>query len=167
MLSGMLIPAALLLTLLCAAWKRLPAYDLFVDGAREGMRVAAGVLPNLAAMLMAIGLMQASGLMEALCGLAAPVFAWLGLPPEVAPLVLLRPMSGSASMAMVERLLAEHGADSRIGLVACTVMGSSETIFYTVCVYMSALDRRSTGYAAPCSLLGALAGVWLAGMLFG
>ena len=81
--------------------------------------------------------------------------------------MLLRPMSGSASLAMVERLLAEHGADSRIGLVACTVMGSSETIFYTVCVYMSALDRRSTGYAVPCSLLGALAGVWLAGMLFG
>ena len=63
--------------------------------------------------------------------------------------MLLRPMSGSASLALVEKLLAPYGADSRVGLVASTVMGSSETIFYTVCVYMSAIDRKSTGYAVP------------------
>lgn len=156
----------MLALLVAAAWKRLPAYDLFVDGAKEGMRVAVSVLPNLAAMLCAITMMQASGLMDVLCRLCAPALCWLGLPAEVAPLVMLRPMSGSASLAMVERLMAEYGADSRVGLIACTVMGSSETIFYTVCVYMSAIDRRETGYAVPCSLLGALAGVWLAGRLF-
>ncbi len=134
MLNGLMLPALMLALLIGAAWRRLPMYDLFVEGAKEGMRVAAGVLPNLAAMLCAISLMQASGLMEALCGLFAPLFAWLGLPKEVAPLVLLRPMSGSASLAMVERLMREYGADSRIGLIACTVMGSSETIFYTICV---------------------------------
>lgn len=166
MLNGYVIPVLLLALLGCAAWKRLPAYDLFVDGAKEGMRVAVSVLPNLAAMLCAITLMQSSGLMDALCRLCAPALHWLGLPAEVAPLVMLRPMSGSASLAMVERLMAEYGADSRIGLVACTVMGSSETIFYTICVYMSAIDRRKTGYAVPCSLIGALAGVWLAGRLF-
>lgn len=166
MLSGLIVPGALLITLLTAACRRMPAYDLFVDGAREGIGVAVRVLPNLAAMLMAVELMRASGLMDALCGLAAPVFEWLGLPGEVAPLVLLRPMSGSASLAMVEKLLAKYGADSRVGLIASTVMGSSETIFYTVCVYMSAVDRKATGYAVPCSLLGALAGTVLAGALF-
>ena len=166
MLSGLIVPGCLLATLLAAACRRLPAYDLFVEGAREGIAVAVRVLPNLAAMLVAIGLMQASGLMDALCGLLAPAFEWAGLPGEVAPLVLLRPMSGSASLAMVERLISQFGPDSRIGLVACTVMGSSETIFYTVCVYMSAVDRRETGYAVPCSLLGALAGALLAGALF-
>lgn len=115
MLNGLMLPALMLALLIGAAWRRLPMYDLFVEGAKEGMRVAAGVLPNLAAMLCAISLMQASGLMEALCGLFAPLFAWLGLPKEVAPLVLLRPMSGSASLAMVERLMREYGADSRIG----------------------------------------------------
>ncbi len=166
MIGGSIIPALMLLLLLCAAWKRLPGYDLFVKGAREGMRVAVSVLPNLAAMLCAITLMQASGLMDALCRLCAPMFQWFGLPAEVAPLMLLRPMSGSASLAMVEHLLNEYGADSRVGLIACTVMGSSETIFYTVCVYMSGIDDRRTGYAVPCSLLGALAGIWVAGRLF-
>lgn len=166
MLSGLIVPVALLITLLAAAYRRLPAYDLFVDGAREGMEVAVRVLPNLAAMLVAVGLMQASGLMDAMCSLAAPVFEWVGLPSEVAPLLLLRPMSGSASLAMVEKLLGHYGADSRIGLIASTVMGSSETIFYTMCVYMSAVDRKATGYAVPCSLLGALAGTVLAGALF-
>lgn len=166
MLNGLMLPALMLALLIGAAWRRLPMYDLFVEGAKEGMRVAAGVLPNLAAMLCAISLMQASGLMEAPCGLFAPLFAWLGLPKEVAPLVLLRPMSGSASLAMVERLMREYGADSRIGLIACTVMGSSETIFYTICVYMSVARDRRTGYAAPCALLGSLLGVWLAGRLF-
>ena len=70
------------------------------------------------------------------------------------------------NLALVEKLLAQYGADSRVGLVASTVMGSSETIFYTVCVYMSAIDRKSTGYAVPCSLVGALAGTVLAGALF-
>ncbi len=166
MLSGLILPMLLLALLLGAAWRRLPMYDLFVTGAKEGMRVAASVLPNLAAMLCAISLMQASGLMDALCEVCAPLFAWLGLPKEVAPLVLLRPLSGSASLAMVERLMRQYGADSRIGLIACTVMGSSETIFYVVCVYMSAAKDKRTGYAVPCALLGSLAGLLLAGKLF-
>ena len=95
-----------------------------------------------------------------------PAFSLLGLPREVAPLVFLRPMSGSASLGMVERLMSLYGPDSRVGLIACTIMGSSETIFYTVCVYMSPLRDRRTGYAVPCALLGALAGMWLAAALY-
>ena len=166
MLSDWIVPSAILLLLLAGAWKRLPMYDLFVTGARSGLQTAVQVLPNLAAMLCAIAVMQASGLMDALCSLCAPVFGWLGLPPETAPLVLLRPLSGSGALAVLETIMEQHGPDSRIGLIACTVMGSSETIFYTVCVYMSAIDRRETGYAIPCALLGALAGTCAAGMLF-
>lgn len=165
-MSDWIMPVLILALLLWALWKRLPVYDLFVSGAQKGIRTAVQVLPNLAAMLCAIALMQASGLMDALCRLCAPAFSLLGLPVETAPLVLLRPLSGSGALAMLERLMAEYGADSRIGLIACTVMGSSETIFYTICAYMSAAEDRRTGYAVPCSLVGMLAGVWLAGMLF-
>ena len=165
MRSDLVIPLLVFALLLCGAFRRLPMYDLFIRGARRGMGVAADVLPNLAAMMCAISLMRASGLMDALCGLCAPALGLIGLPAEVAPLVLLRPLSGSASLAMVERLMAEYGADSRVGLIACTVMGSSETIFYTVCVYMSGVEGRKTGYAVPCALIGALAATWLAGML--
>lgn len=166
MLSDWMLPSAVLALLATGAWKRLPMYDLFVAGARNGLQTALQVLPNLAAMLCAISLMQSSGLMDALCRLCTPLMSLLGLPGEIAPLVMIRPMSGSGALAMLETLLQQHGADSRIGLIACTVMGSSETIFYTVCVYMSAAEHRETGYAVPCALLGALAATWLAGMMF-
>ncbi|MDD3335594.1 MAG: nucleoside recognition domain-containing protein [Eubacteriales bacterium] len=166
MLNDLLLPVLILLLLCAAAWKRLPLYDLFVSGAGEGVKVAVKVLPNLAGMLCAISLMEASGLTNALCDLCGPVLRLMGLPPEVAPLVTLRPLSGSASLGMVESLMNVYGPDSRIGLIACTVMGSSETIFYTVCVYMSGVKDRRTGYAVPCALLGALAGAWLSSVFF-
>lgn len=161
-----LTPLLLLFTLAAGLWKHLPVYDLFVEGAKEGMKTAVQVLPNLAAMLCAISLMKASGLMDALCNLCAPAFALLGLPAEVAPLALIRPLSGSGALAMLETLLQQYGPDSRAGLIACTLMGSSETIFYVMCVYMSAARDKRTGWAAPCALLGTLAAAWLAGKLF-
>lgn len=165
-MSGWLVPGLMLCLLLAGAWKRLPMYDLFVEGAREGVHTAVQVLPNLAAMLCAISLMQASGLLDTLCRACAPLFVHLNLPAEIAPLVLIRPLSGSGALAMLETILQEHGPDSRIGLIASTVMGCGETIFYTVCVYLSAARTKDSGYAIPCALLGAAAGTWLAGMLF-
>ena len=166
MLIDYLIPVLLLWLLCAAAWKRLPMYELFVTGARSGLNVAYQVLPNLAGMLVAISLMRASGLMDALCALIAPAFAWLGLPPEVAPLALIRPLSGSASLGLLESLLREHGADSRIGNIASVVTGSGEAVFYVICVYTAGLKRHSVGYAVPCALAGELFGVCLAGWLF-
>ena len=164
--SGLLIPVLTLWLLCAAAVKRLPLYDLFVQGAKQGLHTTVLVLPNLAAMLCALSLMEASGLTAALCRACAPLVSLLGLPAEVAPLVLLRPLSGSASLGMVENLMNAYGPDSRVGLIACTVMGSSETICYTLCVYLSAAKDKRTGYALPCSLVGALLGVWLAPVFF-
>ena len=106
-----------------------------------------------------------SGLLGLLCHICAPVLTRLGLPAEVAPLVLVRPLSGSASLGMLETLLEHFGPDSAVGMTACIVMGSSETIFYTLCVYFSSVKDKRAGYAAVCSLVGMLAGVWLAGRL--
>lgn len=164
-MTDCILPLLLILLLMACAFKRLPVYDLFLSGAKQGLSVALSVLPNLAAMLCAISLMDASGLTDALLRLIAPLLSLLGLPPETAPLVLLRPLSGSASLGLLEKLLSQFGPDSRIGLIASVVMGSSETIFYTLCVYMSQAKNRRTGYALFGSLAGMLAGVWLAGML--
>lgn len=166
MSADFLIPLLMLLLLGAAAWKRVPTYDLFVEGAKEGLRTALRVLPNLAAMLCAISLMQASGLMDALCSAFSPLFSKIGIPAEVAPLAIIRPLSGSGALAMLQELMETYGADSRIGLIACTMMGASETIFYTVCIYMSEAGENKSSYAIPCSLAGMLAGMWLAGMFF-
>lgn len=166
LIQVLLIPLLLFWLLAAAAWKRLPVYDLFLEGCKEGIQVALRVLPNLAAMLVALGMFRVSGCLEALTQLCAPVFSLLGLPPEIAPLAMMRPLSGSASLGMVEQLLTRYGPDSRVGLVACTVMGSSETIFYTVCVYLGAVRQKKSGYAIPCALLGAFAALLLAGTLY-
>lgn len=166
MTIDLLWPILLMLLLGAAAWKRLPVYDLFVSGAKEGMAVAVQVLPSLAAMLVAVTLMERTGLIAQICQWCAPLLDFLGLPKEVAPLVAVRPLSGSASLAVLERILAQYGPDSRVGLVASTAMGSSETIFYTVCVYLSGCKDRRTGYAIPCALIGMLAGLWVSGLFF-
>ena len=164
-LSDLLLPVLIFGLLLAAGWKRLDVLEGFARGARQGMEVAVRVLPNLAGMLCAIALMRESGLLGLLCHICAPFLTRLGLPAEVAPLVLVRPLSGSASLGMLETLLERFGPDSAVGMTACIVMGSSETIFYTLCVYFSGVKDKRAGYAALCSLLGMLAGVWLAGRL--
>ncbi len=166
MLADLLVPMLIVILLMTAAFRRAAMYDLFVKGAQDGLKTAIQILPNLAAMLCAISLMQSSGFMSAIASAFVPMAKLLDLPREVIPLAALRPVSGSAALAMLERILDQYGPDSRIGLIASTIMGSSETIFYTICIYMSAAGHRKTGYAVPCSLIGALAALWLSGKLF-
>lgn len=165
-MTYLLWPVLLLAVLGSAMLRRLPVYQLFVDGAKGGLEVTLTVLPNLAAMLAALHLMEASGFTACLCAAMKPVLHLLRLPGELAPLAAIRPFSGSAALAALEQILAQYGADSRIGLTASVLMGSSETIFYTVCVYMSGLSDKRTGYAIPCSLAGMVAGLWVCGLFF-
>lgn len=166
MVHELIWPLLLLLVLFSGIWQKLPIYDLFTEGAKEGLRVTLTVLPNLAAMLAAVHLMEAMGLTEQLCRLFAPLLQLLGLPKELATLTAVRPLSGSGALAVLENLLQQYGPDSRIGLTACVAMGAGETIFYTVCVYMSGTGERHTAYAIPCSLAGMVAGLWVSGLFF-
>lgn len=162
----LLWPLLLLTVLAAGILRRLPVYDLFVEGAKEGLRVTVAIMPNLAAMLCAITLMDAVGLTAQLSSLCRPLLSLLGLPGEAATLVAVRPLSGSAALSVLETLLEQYGPDSRIGLTASTIMGSGETIFYTVCVYMSTTGDKRTGYAIPCALAGMLAGLLVCGLFF-
>lgn len=165
-IAGYLLPALILILVTVCLLKKAATYDRFTIGAKKGLQAAVTVLPNLIGMLAAISLMTASGLTDALITLISPILSLIGVPPPVAPLALLRPLSGSASLAMLESILQQHGADSREGLIASTLMGSSETIFYTVCVYLSATRVKSDRYVIPCSLIGMLAGLIAAALCF-
>ena len=156
----------MVLLLGAAAYRRLPAYSLFAQGARKGLMTAVQVLPNLAAMLCSLSVMRASGLMDALTALCTPFLTMLGLPAEVAPLVVMKPLSGSGALGVLGELLQTYGADSRTGMIASTVAGFGETVFYTACLYAGSIGEAQTGYAIPCSLAGLFAGVCLCGLLF-
>ena len=133
----------LAIAMVIAMIRRVEVYTAFTAGAREGMETAMRILPGLAAISVALRMLEASGLMHALCGALAPVAAWLGLPEGVMPLLLLRPLSGSASLGMLADILRQYGPDSRTGLVASAMMGSGETVLYTCALYLAAAGVKT------------------------
>lgn len=141
-LSGVAVLAAAGLIVLRGLTSGADAYGAFLRGAERGMKSALSLLPALCAMTLMISLLSSSGLTRLLTGLLSPVTALLGLPPETTPLLLLRPLSGSGCLSVVQEIFATSGPDSRAGRIASVMMGSSETIVYTMTVYLSAAGIR-------------------------
>lgn len=163
-MSDWLIPAVLLLMLLAGVIKRASVYDAFLSGAKSGLQTAIDIFPALAAMLAAVALLTASGAMETLLAAASPLMNFLGVPEGATPVMLMRPFSGSATLALLEKTLQTYGPDSQAGRVASTMMGSSETIFYTVSLYLGTAGIKRARHAIPAALIawlvGGLASAW-------
>lgn len=147
-----LVPGLLLAASLLCLHKRENAYDLLLDGASEGLRLLLSILPTLILLLTAVHMLRASGAVELLSSFVAPVFSFFGIPPETAILVLIRPISGSAALAVGTELMALHGVDSVIGRTVAVMLGSTETTFYTISVYFGAAGIRKTRYTVPAAL---------------
>ena len=127
-------------------------FDAFVRGATEGLRTAVGLLPTLAALTVAISMLNASGLVALLAEWLRPLAEPLGVPGELLSLLLIRPFSGGASLATYGDLLARYGADSLVGLCASVIYGSSDTVVYVITVYCSSVGIRRTRWAFPCAI---------------
>jgi spore maturation protein B len=158
------IPVLLLVASLLALRKKESAYDLLLDGAAEGLRLLATILPTLVLLLTAVHMLKASGVIEELSMILAPVFNFCGIPPETAMLVLVRPISGSAALAVGADLMQQHGVDSAIGRTVAIMLGSTETTFYTISVYFGAAGIRKTRYTVFAALLADLTGFVVASL---
>ena len=157
-----IVPLLLLAAALLTLRKGGDSYDLLLRGGAEGLKILCTIVPALVALLTAVHMLKASGAIGVLSGLLAPVFDLLGIPPETAMLVLIRPISGSAALAVGADLMAEYGPDSLIGRTAAVMLGSTETTFYTISVYFGAAGIRKTRYAVPAALLADLVGFLMA-----
>ena len=157
-MNSCLIPALLLVVSIVALGRRVDVYAALLEGGRSGLELVKSILPAQVLLLTAVELLRASGAMEALTRLLAPAAAWLGIPPETLPLVLIRPLSGSGALALGAELMAAHGPDSLIGRTAAVMLGSTETTFYTVSIYFSAAGVRKSRYAIPAALVADLTG---------
>ena len=170
-LSVVAIPFVLLLFLGWGVAKRVKVYEVFVEGAKEGFPVALKIIPYLVAMLVAIGIFRASGAMDLLSFLLAPLTNLIGMPSEVLPMAFLRPLSGSGSLGLMTELMKTNGPDSLIGIMASTMYGSSETTFYVLAVYFGSVNITNTRHAVPAGLIadaaGMLTAVWIVNLLFG
>lgn len=165
MSESLLLPALLMLALLCALRARVNVYDAFVRGAREGLATAVEVAPYLAAVLTAVALLRETGVMDAAQRVLAPVLTAIGLPAGSVGTVLLRPLSGSAALASVADVLACAGPDSRDARLCCVISGASETVFFTGSLYLGAAGVRESRYAVPVSLAAYALGVLVAAMI--
>lgn len=164
-LSRWALPIVLLLIPLYGHLKGVPVYETFVEGAREGAGVALRLLPYLVAMFTAIEIFRQSGAMDHLVSLIAPITDSLGIPREVLPLALVRPLSGSGSLGVLNQILRQYGPDSLAGRMASAIMASTETTFYVLTVYLGAVGVRKARHCLTCSLLADLAGFLAAAFL--
>lgn len=153
------IPCFLLIVLVTASWKRLPSYELFVEGGKEGVKMAFSLLPFLVGMIVAISILRSSGVLDALITLLAPVLTFLKIPPDVLPLALIRPISGTAALGMTTELIQTHGPDSFIGRLASTMQGSTDTTLYILTIYFGAVGIKRMRYALKVGLLADLVGI--------
>lgn len=144
---------------LYAAYKKVNVFDAFVAGAKQGFDTSVTLIPYLVAMLVAIGMLRASGFFELIHSVLAPVMTLIGMPSEVLPLALIRPFSGSASTGVMAELIHQYGGDSLISKIAATMMGSTETTFYVIAVYFGSVGIRRTRHAILVGLLADLSGI--------
>ncbi len=135
-------------------YKKVNILDAFIEGARENLKTAVGLLPTLTLLMLGVGMFRSSGALDAITRLLSPITDALGFPSECLPLTLLRPVSGSGALAILKNILAENGPDSFAGRVASVLMGSTETTFYTIAVYFAATKVKKSRHALPSALAG-------------
>jgi len=163
-MAELLIPLFMAAVSVAALSKKQDVYSALLDGGQEGLRLLLSIVPSLVMLLTAVHMLRASGAINALSALLSPLFRLFGIPPETAPLVLIRPISGSAALAVGTDLIAAYGPDSQIGRTAAVMLGSTETTFYTISVYFGANRIKKTRYAIPAALAADFTGFLIASL---
>lgn len=153
------IPVLIGSILIYGTIKRVPTYESFVEGGKEGIKIAVSLIPFLVGMLVAISVFRASGALDFLMNFIRPTLEAIGVPPEIAPLAIIRPISGSAALGMMSDIIATYGPDSFIGRLASTLQGSTDTTFYVLTVYFGAVGIKKMGDALKVGLLADLVGI--------
>ncbi|MFP4662036.1 MAG: spore maturation protein [Halanaerobiales bacterium] len=161
-ISAWSVPIIIIIIIASGIVKGIKIYEVFTEGAADGIKTVLRIFPYLLAMVLAINVFRASGALEMLVDLFQPISTRLNIPEAVMPLMFLRPLSGSGSLAYTDNLMKAYGADSFIGKLASTIQGSTETTFYIIAVYFGAVGIRKYRYAITVGLLADLAGFFAA-----
>lgn len=156
-LSQWALPVVIASIVVIGHFRKVPVYETFVEGAKEGFPTAVRLIPHLVAMTVAVSVFRESGALELLLGWMRPFFEWLRIPPEIVPMALLRPISGTGSLAVMNDIFQTHGPDSLLGRIASVLQGSSDTTLYVLTVYFGSVGIRNARYAVKVGLLSDLA----------
>ena len=163
--SDFAVPVIFVFVLVYGLFKGVDVFTEFTRGVKEGLQTVLDIFPALFALVLSVGMFRASGGLELISALLSPITDFLGFPKEAAPLVLMRPFSGSGAVAVFESVLTQADPDSFAGRVASVILGSSETTFYTIAVYFAATKVKKTRHALPSALAGDLTLFILSGLI--
>ncbi len=158
-ISNAAMPIIILLIVVYGLKEKIKVYDTFLDGAKEGLEMVFRLLPTLIGIFMAIGALRSSGILDLIVKIISPICIFFDLPSQIMPLALIRPISGSASMAVAVDIMQEFGVDSTIGMIASTIMGSTETTLYTIAVYTGCVGIKKIRFALATTLIADFVGM--------
>lgn len=157
-LSSSAMPIVIILIITYGIIERIKVFDTFIDGTKEGIEIVISIFPTLIGLFIAIGLLRSSGILDLIINLIGPITDIFGIPREIMPLAMLRPISGSASIAVATDIMSKYGTDTIIGLITSTLMGSTETTLYTIAIYTSIVKIKKTRFVLVAALIGDLIG---------
>lgn len=158
-LSNIAMPMIILLIILYGLIEKNKVFDTFIDGAKEGLEIVLSIFPTLIGLFVAIGALRSSGILDLIINFLTPILNIIKFPSEIMPLAMLRPISGSASIAVATDIMTKYGVDSTIGIMASTIMGSTETTLYTIAVYTSCVGIKKTRFVLAAALIADLVGM--------
>lgn len=158
-ISKLSIPVIILIVVSFGFKEKINVFDVFIKGAKEGAKTVIELFPTLLCLFVAIGALRTSGVIEAVVKLINPLISLINFPAEVLPLAILRPISGSASMAIATDIMTKYGVDTKIGLIASTIMGSTETTLYTIAIYTSCINVKKIRFVLYAALFADLIGM--------
>lgn len=158
-LSTIAIPMIILLIILFGIFEKNKVYDIFLEGAKDGMKIIYNIFPTLIGLFVAVGMLRTSGLLDFVINIISPVLQAVRIPKEIMPLAILRPISGSAALAVASDIINNYGVDSKIGRIASVIMGSTETTLYTIAIYTSCIKVKKTRKILIAALVGDFVGI--------
>lgn len=158
-ISSAAIPIVMLIIIVYGLLEKNKVYDTFVEGAKEGIEVVFNIFPTLIGVFIAVGALRSSGIIDLIIDLISPITNLLKIPSEIMPLALVRPISGSASTAVATDIMTKFGVDSKIGLISATIMGSTETTFYTIAIYTSCVGIKKIRFVLAAALIADFVGM--------
>lgn len=158
-ISNLAMPLVILIIVFYGIYEKKNVFDIFLKGAKEGIEIVVKIFPTLIGLFLAIGLLRDSGIIDLIIKIIKPVVNWLKIPTEILPLAMLRPISGSASIAVATDIMKKYGVDTTIGIITSTIMGATETTLYTIAVYSSAVNIKNTRFVLWASLIADFVGV--------
>lgn len=165
-ISASAMPLIIMLIIGYGVIEKNKVYDTFIEGAKEGGKLVIKLFPTLLGIFLAVGALRSSGILDLIIQFLAPLIRLFKIPVEIMPLAMLRPISGSASMAVATDIMSKYGVDGRIGMMASTIMGSTETTFYTIAVYTSAVGIKKIRFVLAAALIADLVGMLVSVLIF-